>query len=602
MTIDTPNKTKGFFRAAYHREKKIDRVLRSSNFFSFGDSDTGYFIFEFDKALCVSTIITESQSQFIICRKPIDDEAVTQISKDFAVNGDEKYLCSRLGEFLLFRLNLQTFQLTVVTDAFASFQAYHWTSEFSSRFEILRNFSCLVATVSGETTLEIDKVSVFDFLSFRRVHGKYTLFKDLFFLRASNTLTFCPCSMITETKRYVLPNFLKNRNSIKKNAELLVEALTSSLNRKCEGFKSPLIFLSGGHDTRLLLSVSEFKMQCLTLAFHENSREVVYARMLAEASSNDFIFKKLDPSMYQNSFAKGVHINGSMYSMDSIFLGLPENIFSEKDVGICGTGLDYMFQGMYQPRKCLGRLNFGSILAIAKSFNDPVLEYYENFSSRIPTQIVSQFYTRENFEFLETELLSRLRSIADEINELTNNPLDIYHWIFLSDPSRHYSFPDNLSMEQNICLVTPSYDQRVFELFWSIPWEQKFRRKLTIRALKTANKELSKINSANDDLPISGPFHKLCVRILRRLKLDHSEARKFKVPDQFARTWLPRKYIFDDVLNWNSSDQKKLSNNDYLIAAGLNFPRNFSKIQNATTRDLDCLWNLKSLSTFFGDE
>ena len=63
----------------------------------------------------------------------------------------------------------------------------HWTSEFSSRFEIFRNFSSLVATVSGETTLEIDKVSVFDFLSFRRVHGKYTLFKDLFFLRAGQT-------------------------------------------------------------------------------------------------------------------------------------------------------------------------------------------------------------------------------------------------------------------------------------------------------------------------------------------------------------------------------------------------------------------------------
>jgi asparagine synthetase B (glutamine-hydrolysing) len=442
-----------------------------------------------------------------IVAKP-DLAAFDQIVKD------ESHLRSLNGEFLIIHLDKRSGRLTCAVDRYASVQ-WHYTvvnGTFVGSFA----FADICDEIAKRSRLQWDAVSALEYLKFRRVHGDRTLAENVRFLRAGCLIRFDGGDV--QVRRYFTPRLETRACSLNESGEALAAAIARSVARKTSDGEKYGLFLSGGQDTRSVLAAAPTQLTCFTVGFHERTREILRARELAQLKSCPHRTIVLSPDHYEAIFATAVLQNGGQYSVANIFTGLG-GVVSDIDVGLCGTGLDYMFQGMYMPA---GRVTvMGRPLAWRwrKTVPQNVAEHYlAAYSSRLKFARIDDHLT--DSAALNAAMRDRLGAIEAEARALTDDTDFIWNHMFLADPSRHYSYPDNLGMRTDVELRTPAFDNDVYDLFQSMPMTHRFDRRAVRVALARLNPSFLRVPNANDDLPITSSagktYHQVKAALVRR--------------------------------------------------------------------------------------
>ena len=433
------------------------------------------------------------------------------------------------GEFLVFHFCRTTGKLTIVNDRFNAYPLYYFASP-SGAFHATPYFSEMWSLLNKLNQLQINELTMFEFLWFQRVLGTKTYSKNVLYLPDATALEFS--NGRTSLRRYWRRDYTKNNRSLAENAALMASLMRGSIRRKTSDGKRYGHFLSGGMDSRSVLAAFEKDPPvCFTATIAEN-RECETARAIARAKGARHVHLTLAPEHYAKILEASVRVNGGMYNYDhGLFYGFNKTVSDLVDVAFHGHGFDYMFQGMYIPRhrhKLAGRtLNFVTLASVP---DDIAGHFINSVSYRVKDADILGLVRPERRQELKDALHASVEEILADARRLSDNPYDHWEHLTFHHISRHYSYPNHASIATFVEQRTISFDNDLFNLYLSLPVTQRFDARIERRCLQLLDPRLAAIRSANTALPVTASsleqtVHQLFEFVKRRIRgfEDHEE-------------------------------------------------------------------------------
>ena len=490
------------------------------------------------------------------------------------------------GEFLIIKFNKKTSELTVINDRYTSLPFFYYNGHNRSdkTFYASIYFSDLWAHLKKTGKLEFDHNAFFEFLWFQRLFGTKTYAKDTLFLPDASILTLSSGS--ADIQRYWQRNYEKSEKSFSEHVEMMEELLKHSICRKSSDGKRFGIFLSGGMDSRSVLSAfpDERLPVCFTSTVNEN-REFRTAAKIAETRGAEHIGLELDQEHFGKIFRHSTNVIGGMYNYDhGLFYGFNDIVRKHVDVCFHGHGFDYMFQGMYIPGNDVVIGGRHLYLRFMKQLPEDLVSYFiNNVSYRVKNADIWSFVTENK----KTELQDYQRSSIEEIynngKKLTGDSNALWEYLTFHHISRHYSYPNHASIATFAEQRTVSFDNELFDLYHALPFKHRFNGKIEKACLVRLNPEIASIHNANTNLPVTASCWKQTVYqlagFLKRRIVPETE----KGAEWQERTWPSRDYALREQESLKKA-VKKLCSSD--IFEQLNF-LNMNKIRTDVPKWID---------------
>lgn len=172
---------------------------------------------------------------------------------------------------VLVAINRRTNTVYLFNDCYGTFPVYY-SGGHSSSGPVA---STSIMALSRE---KVDWVSFYQFLSFGYVLGGYSLFEDVNRLKANSYLRIIVGSDNLSVSTHNLKNFWNSGSYTGKGK---LDEIIDILSNEADGFDSTQIMMSGGWDSRLVLSVLEHKEPTLFTHGNLDSREIEIVRDIA---------------------------------------------------------------------------------------------------------------------------------------------------------------------------------------------------------------------------------------------------------------------------------------------------------------------------------
>ncbi|MEQ8247495.1 MAG: asparagine synthase-related protein [Alphaproteobacteria bacterium] len=474
---------------------------------------------------------------------PILGECIDKMgaAKLVARGASDSELSEINGEFLLIHADVGNRTLRAINCRFAYPTLYY--AVFDDLVVLGTTFADVWERLASLGRAQLDTSTVFDFLNYKRVFGDKTPEK--------NTKLLVPSSIIeiklgsTKVRQYWRPNFKnKSRIGVQDAATLLLEGVRGSLRRRTSEEGRYSLFLSGGMDTRLLLSSLESigkEFTCFTIAAFEN-REVRVAKEAAAMVGMPHVFVAAPETHYQSTFARAARVGAGQYVPMCMFIGLEEQIAPYADIGFHGHGFDYFFQGMYLPR-----------------WNPRIGGHtlFFRLPQHLPTNIVGHFANsisyrvRPDHDFFdaafrkqeEERLRAELDSIYDEALDVADEPTDVWEYLSFSNLARHYSCADHWGINTLLEQRTPSFDNDLYHLYQTLPSSLRFDARIQRTALTLASPQLANLAAANHRFPIRYSSARRTVSQIEDFALRRLGLREEPGDDRFERMGIPYDHL-----------------------------------------------------------
>ena len=103
-------------------------------------------------------------------------------------------------------------------------------------------------------------------------------------------------------------------------------------------------------------------------------------------------------------------------------------------------------------------------------------------------------------------LVQGVDEILNDARMLTDDPYDMWEFMYAQPLSRHYSFSMAESIRTFVECRIPALENNLYDLFFSIPPEFKTNWTVYRKAIKILSPELMKIRNANTNVQASYPF------------------------------------------------------------------------------------------------
>ena len=456
----------------------------------------------------------------------------------------QSYIKNINGEFLIIFVDKKKNIISVANDRFSSIPIYY----YQTKKKVILSFAYLdiLKIAKNEPSFKMCGEIVFEYLWFRRVYGENTYDSLIRFIRPARILTFSNSNK--EESVYYKPNFNKNSNSLNENSEILAYHITKSLTRKLSDANNRKIglFLSGGMDTRVLLSAfnkTEYidKLQYFTLGYSKDG-EYRVAKQLTEAHSLNHHFIRLPDDYYDKYWRDKLYISGGLFNQYSIiFTGHSDSISPHSNLFFHGHGLDYMFQGMYLPTntiKLFGKNTYFKTISNLGNLSN-FSKYFSNNSPYRAWRVNVDDYVKPKYkDDIMEGMYSRIKSITDEGMSVCNDNYDLWEYMLIHTPSRHYSQTDVTGISTNGEQRKIANDNDLFNFYTSLPIKHRLYAKVMRGALNHLSPEFSRIISANTGYKINASPSSLTTHFaLYKLLRTITGNQKFSHPGANSRTW-----------------------------------------------------------------
>jgi hypothetical protein len=457
---------------------------------------------------------------------------------------DPNYIETINGEFLIILIDKKKNTLSVTNDRFSSIQLYY----YQTKKEVILSFAYLdiLKIAKNELDFRMRGDIVFEYLWFRRVYGESTYDSLIKFMKPARILIFS--NKGKDEIVYYMPNFNKNSNSLSQNSQILANNISKSITRKLSDANNRKIglFLSGGMDTRVVLSAlnkTDYidQLQYFTLGYSK-SGEYRVAKQLTKTHRSNHHFVKLPHDYYDKYWRDKLYISGGLFNQYSIiFAGHSDLISSHANLFFHGHGLDYMFQGMYLPTSTMRLFGKNTYFKTIDNLNNlsNFASYFSNNSPYRAWRVNVADYVKPKYkdEILEG-LHSRIESIVDEGRSVCNDNYDLWEYMLIHTPSRHYSQTDVTGISTNGEQRKIANDNDLFNFYTSLPIKHRMYARVMRGALKKLSPEFSRIISANTGYkinasPASLTTHFMGYKLLRTITGNQ----KFSHPKANSRTW-----------------------------------------------------------------
>ncbi len=461
---------------------------------------------------------------------------------------NQKDLISNIdGQFLILVINKQTSQIKIISDRFNGINLFY--AMHNGTLICSSSYFLLAKRLMDLSIFKWSDEILYDLIRMNRVFG-YSSYDKLSKFLPPGTVLYSDLNNI-DLEFYWKPCFQKKYY---KNVSLAVSSYvkllknsTSLLIDNIKG-KDIVLFLSGGHDSRSILSVLKRKVICFTTAYKKN-KEVLIANKCAKYKKQKFMFCKLTTDHIIFHFDEAVKITSGFHSfIDAFFIGIGKDSINQNSIAIHGHGLDYFFQGSYLPTEWIylfGRPTF------FKRKRSSLLDFPEDFINNVPYRVkgidVNKMIKPKYRNIIYSNLLKRVEKISKKYINNHSSDYDKWDMLLVDTLGRHYSRP-NIDSKNLICQIrTPSFTNKLFEFFLSLPISFRINGMLPRKLLSKSG--LGKIPTANWLFPASdSPLIKTIKLIFRMILRNILRNPNISGPDSEDRTWPDlNKYLINSL-------------------------------------------------------
>ncbi|RKD98070.1 asparagine synthase-related protein [Halopiger aswanensis] len=360
----------------------------------------------------------------------------------------------------------------------------------------------------------VDDELMSEFLKFERAFGICTPFEDVYQLHPGSKLTVDLESGETSLERYWQPHY----RPTEKPYDAFVEEFSSIMQRCVEERRRPEddegIFISGGSDSRLLLSLFEDRD---VTGYHLNDAmndEAKTAYKVCEMLGVEFRFLRRDQEYLTNVLERvGDFQIFSSFFDQAHFTGFEDELTDEIDAVFAGHTADTVLEGFYMPTRDLDVPGLGWTVPV------PVLdqitgvdEYAEHITCDYQYHRGPSVNSQPKCVTLETDPVAVLREHMSESGGAIDHHGVRYPSLeSLVHTGGFYPITNNkaylmyYSANQMLPTHYPYLDNRVIEFSLSVPHRHHVRRSVVNRAVAKRNRDLAEIPKAGIGLPLTYP-------------------------------------------------------------------------------------------------
>ena len=476
--------------------------------------------------------------QAVLLGSPIYKGAVDRQSTIRSLLGSfkEEFIRNINGSFLFLIYDKKDRNLKVINDRFASIPFFYYFD--GNTFMGSVNYAELWSSLKNEGKLVVNKEAIYEFIVLQRLMGNKTYDKMTVYLDSASILIFDAVSGTVKSGKYWRPDFAKRRRPKKEVSRLLAERVSDSFSRRTADGKKYGLLLSGGLDSRLILASAKVPLECLTVGFYENN-ECVVAEELAREKGYPHHFIKRPLSHYGDMLKEGAFLGGGMnVYAHAHFLNLDRELSTRADVFFHGHGLDYLFQGKYIPHKTLKVLGCKTYV---NRITDPGRNVADAFLNSVSYRLKSinpaNILKDEKVKEMKKSLSASLERVINEGSPFCNDGYDLWDYLTVHNLSRHYTFLNVASIRTIAEERIIAFDNDLFDLYLSLPAEDRFDRTVFAEAIAFLDKRLAEIRNANTNFSIYDNGLALTAkvgvgRILRKMGIKATLP-----PDSHERSW-----------------------------------------------------------------
>lgn len=390
------------------------------------------------------------------------------------------------GNFVLLIYDLKSNKILIANDRFGFRVHYYYLDKDKLLFAPeVKAILCDKSFIK-----QLDEIGVCQYFAFGEFWGNITFFKNINILPAASILTYDGNKLNLE--KYWELKYVPNYDIKEEDYSYeLVKALQESVKRRMEQKRIYGVTLSGGLDSRSVLSTipKTKRKEIFACTFgSEDCDEVKIAKKVTKMLGiNNHIISEVKPSMILDYAAKDIRLNeGRNYIGVTFAYPIFNKLRNNVDIIFDGFALDLTLGGSYLNKKRINCKNENALIdSISKRriFNDEELKNlflpdYFNKVKNIPKQLI-----RTEFEKLKSK---HAGNKSDEFFMNTH-----VAWMHIGD----------LTIRNFLEVSHPTSDNDFFDIILRIPPEWRLNHHIYKKFIKKISPEISKI-----------PYDKIMIR------------------------------------------------------------------------------------------
>lgn len=441
------------------------------------------------------------------------------------------YLRNLDGEFIIYLFDKLTGKMIVVNDFLGRLPVYY---SQSVQFILGRDIG-LIQFLTEK--LEFNEQGIYEYMRLGYPLGERTLFANIYRLAPSSIIELDK-GISAQSQSVSLEEWLESGRDVTKLEETLYELFKQAVKFRLDAFEKPLLSVSGGLDSRIIMGEIEKERQkvgyeCFLYKNKIIEADVKVVELLCELYKTQFGVNELEEWSpdYFDELADAKY--GMNYLGMAFIVPFLKRMAQKYDGMLTGDGGDKTLAYLF-PDKQLFR----------KDIATQILRNQEVTSYQV-CQDLFGFNTARNEETLRAHLNGYVYS---------NRNMNYKHFLIF-ERSKNWLFEGEDRNRQYIWSTTPFYHPKFFKIVHGMDEHEKKNFKLYSSFTKLINPELNNIANANWGFPIhqAGKLKNLLFKqqIKKQIKSLLPE-RKLNAPDEMLlATKAQLTGDFDGSLNLN---------------------------------------------------
>lgn len=434
------------------------------------------------------------------------------------------------GDFIFLRIVAEN-EITVLQSNYGGPNFYYRLSGNDMAFST--NASLLMDDFS-ET--DVDDRSVCDYLLYGSMIGGNTFSKRVKALLRGQSLSVKNGDVEVKNQRVICFDSEYNSLSEDEIINILVEKYLNAVDKRAHGkIKESAMFLSGGKDSRLLLSAHsklfEDKISCISFG-QFGSDETRNAAITASINENPFILVNLSPDEFIKNAVRYIEeCIGMDWFPQSYVLSVLDRV----------DGFKYLFSGSYISDICFHSKYWGEHI---DTFIGSFAEYMRQFHSKVRMN----GFSREKLRWICGEKSDGLHE-SDHLDEDTakydGKPEDILiGYLNNTNGANQISFRTEVFAGKYMDVYDPSQDKEYIEAICHLPLSMRLSDMIHVKMIQNINPNYLKPVYHDYKIPmqesrlferaaaIEAQREQLYIQMMREWNPNHKD--KFYYPHDYA--------------------------------------------------------------------
>jgi len=436
-------------------------------------------------------------------RNPTSESTVTYCANLYEKHGTA-FVSGLNGDFVGVLYDRQAETVSIFTDRLALRDAY-----FVQPTEETFVFSTSIQSLPRhpQVTPAFDRKYISEYFSCHfRTFGEKTPLKKTYLLHPGTITTVDPLSLEQDTQQYWTPNYRPGDRPFSYFLEEFASRFSAAVTERLHADKQYGLLLSGGIDSRLVLSAVPPKIRENLTAYHcagWMNREARTAERVAQKAGVDFEWLQRDSGYHQRALSRNPQLSNFVGTFEQAHLeGFMDEIRGEVDEVMTASFADSNFKGYSFPRYSFEAGPLGTIeLPMYESMNS-IEDYIDFWITDPPAYLGSVPDARA---VMRSEIRPTQSGI-DHHGITYGSPEELFTCGMLTPRTNGSVLFLLQSLRHHLPAWSPYVDNRLVDLYLSMPKKYFVRRNVILRSIEQLDPDLADIRYVDTGLPPRYPL------------------------------------------------------------------------------------------------